>query len=76
MGFLTSAGQIRSILALPARALQGSAGLYVAVSISDPSKFFAINDATFRSCLNSKLRGWVKSFPDLATELPATLTLG
>ncbi|WP_167275123.1 hypothetical protein [Pantoea sp. Tr-811] len=28
MGFLTSAGQIRSILALPARALQGSAGLY------------------------------------------------
>ncbi|CAO3302689.1 hypothetical protein METHP14_110082 [Pseudomonas sp. P14-2025] len=30
MGFLTSAGQIRSILALPARALQGSTGLYVA----------------------------------------------
>ncbi|MVF49868.1 hypothetical protein F9Z43_11175 [Pseudomonas monteilii] len=40
------------------------------------SKFFAINNATFRSCLNSKLRGWVKCFPDLATELPETLTLG
>ncbi|MNH22457.1 hypothetical protein D3C79_823150 [compost metagenome] len=40
------------------------------------SKFFAINNATFRSCLNSKLRGWVKRFPDLATELPETLTLG
>ncbi len=35
-----------------------------------------MNDATFRSCLNSKLRGWVKCFPDLATELPETLTLG
>jgi len=29
LGFLTSAGQIRSILALPARALQGSTGLYL-----------------------------------------------
>jgi hypothetical protein len=77
LGFLTSAGQIRSILALPARALQGSSGLYVtAVMLSSASKFFAINDATFRSCLNSKLRGWVKCFPDLATELPETLTLG
>jgi len=32
LGFLTSAGQIGSILALPARALQGSAGLYVAAA--------------------------------------------
>ncbi|MDH4552888.1 hypothetical protein E8E68_23725 [Pseudomonas sp. BN607] len=80
MGFLTSAGQIRSILALPARALQGSTGLYIAAGRSQRrschSKFFAINNATFRSCLNSKLRGWVKCFPDLATELPETLTLG
>jgi hypothetical protein len=34
LGFLTSAGRIRSILALPARALQGRAGLYVAVAIT------------------------------------------
>jgi hypothetical protein len=32
LGFLTSAGQILSILALPARALQGSAGLYIATA--------------------------------------------
>ncbi|QNL86193.1 Uncharacterized protein PPKH_0779 [Pseudomonas putida] len=41
MGFLTSAGQIRSILALPARALQGSAGLYVAATMTDTGANFS-----------------------------------
>ncbi|QCI14705.1 hypothetical protein E6B08_26605 [Pseudomonas putida] len=40
------------------------------------SKFFAINDATFRSCLNSKLRGWVKRFPAWQPSCQTTLTLG
>ncbi|MDR2315061.1 MAG: hypothetical protein LBF06_01615, partial [Pseudomonas sp.] len=41
LGFLTSAGQIRSILALPARALQGSAGLYVAAHASHVTANFS-----------------------------------
>lgn len=38
-------------------------------------QFFAIRHATFGSCLNSKLRGWVQRIPDLAAASPETLTL-
>ncbi|TDJ74203.1 hypothetical protein E2H86_20560 [Pseudomonas putida] len=76
MGFLTSAGRYAAFWRCPRAGCKARQDFILQPHVPDTSKFFAISNATFRSCLNSKLRGWVKSFPAWQPSCQTTLTLG